>query len=905
MNNRLVIYFFFDPQGIVDDYNLVLLRDMMKNCRDLLVVSNGKLSAEGKKKFEELTDQILERENKGFDVWAYREAMFSLGWEKLQQYDEVILMNYTIMGPVFPFSEMFGSMDARPELDFWGITKFHMVPVDPYGIIDCGYIREHNQSHFIAVRKRMLSSREFHEYWENMPKIKSYGESVAYHESYFTHHFASKGYKWDVYVNTDDMKKFTEYPLLKAPKRLMQEKRCPIFKRRSFFHNYEDFLNGSIGEPTYELMEYLKTETDYDVELIWENILRCCNQALIKQCLHLNYVLPSNTSADISEILKKRKIALVMHLFYEDLIGESYRYACSMPEEADVFITVGSRKMQELAEKQFADLPCRSCKVLLIPNRGRDVGSVLVAVNPEILEYDYVCFAHDKKVTQLEVESVGASWAYECFESVLKNKDYVRNIIDTFEKNPRLGLLTPAPPNHADYFPTMGNEWGANFKATKALAKELGMHVPMSADLPPISALGCFFWYRPKAMKKLYDRQWKFEDFPEEPVKKTDGTIMHAIERLYSFAVQDAGYYPAWGFCDTVASIEITNLYFMLRMLNQAVMANGLGGKLVDVVGKLREQGPAVRALNDLHQELNSLFEGEGEKEIGHGTMMRLYYDEGEGFREMRAVSSRASFNGKHFGIEFLIPAEKSDLPVRQLRLDPGENGMLLIENFHGNLVYTDGSIEQINLSVCNTNGFIVGEKMLFIGEDPQIYIPCRSGKRVESVFFAGDAGNHIPQTLIEAAVSRKVPRMTPKLYWDCGEGMKEEWTVAAANRGKDTKLTVHFALDSDLAAKGIKKFRFDPSEFGMFALTNIKIRTISGDGSQETVSLAECSTNGFCQGDTVYFTAEDPQIVWKNKKARPCAVEIEADILEREAVHAVGHSGFGAGGIRSKVFRK
>lgn len=93
-----------------------------------------------------------------------------------------------------------------------------------------------------------------------------------------------------------------------------------------------------------------------------------------------------------------------------------------MPEEADVFITVGSRKMQELAEKQFADLPCRSCKVLLIPNRGRDVGSVLVAVNPEILEYDYVCFAHDKKVTQLEVESVGASWAYECFESVLKTK---------------------------------------------------------------------------------------------------------------------------------------------------------------------------------------------------------------------------------------------------------------------------------------------------------------------------------------------------------------------------------------------------------------------------------------------------------------------------------------------------
>ena len=51
MKNRLVIYFFYDAKGIVDEYNIVLLNDMMKNCRDLLVVSNGKLSEDGKKSF--------------------------------------------------------------------------------------------------------------------------------------------------------------------------------------------------------------------------------------------------------------------------------------------------------------------------------------------------------------------------------------------------------------------------------------------------------------------------------------------------------------------------------------------------------------------------------------------------------------------------------------------------------------------------------------------------------------------------------------------------------------------------------------------------------------------------------------------------------------------------------------
>ncbi len=903
MNNRLVIYFFYDGQGVVDNYNLVLLEDLMKSCKDLLIVSNGKLKEEGRKKFSTLTDQIIERENKGFDVWAYREALLSVGWEKLSSYEEVILMNCTIMGPVFPFAEMFTAMDARKDLDFWGITKFHKVNADPFGMIECGYIREHIQSHFIAVRRNMFSSQVFQDYWKNIPPIRSYAESVAYHESYFTHYFATQGFQWDVYVNTDDLKKFTEYPLLKVPKRLMQEKRCPIFKRRSFFHNYSDFLQGCIGEPSYELMEYLKNETAYDVDLIWENILRSCNQAEIKQCLHLNYILSSERGTDLTEILKKRKVALVMHLFYEDLLDESYHYACSMPEQTDVFITVGSEKMYQLVERRFRGLPCNRCKILLIPNRGRDVGSVLVAVNPEILQYDYVCFAHDKKVTQLKTESVGASWAYKCFESVLKNKAYVSNIIDTFEKNPRLGLLTPAPPSHADYFPTLGNEWGANYKATKALAKELGIRVPISQDQPPITALGCFFWYRPKAMKKLYDRQWKYEDFPEEPCKKVDGTIMHAIERIYSFAVQDQGYYPGWVFCDSMASIEITDLYYMLRNINLGLMSNGLGGKFVDVLSGLFAQGPAVRAMNDLHQELNNLYADNTDKGLSQGSTMRLYYDEGQGFSEESAVSGKVSFHGRRFGIEFSIPAGKK--AIRRLRLDPGENGMLFIEKFHGNLEYGDGFTKRIDMSICDTNGFILKNGFLFLGEDPQIFIPCEEQERMESVFFAGNASNQITQDMIEEGLSNsKKPRITPKLYWDCGEGMQEKNTMTAVNAGENGELKVKFQLAREAIGSQIKRLRFDPAEKGTFALGNLQIRMNYGEGKSEIVSASDCKTNGNCQGNTVYFPGEDPQLTWKIRQGNPSSIEVSAQILDSGFAQEIRQSSM-VESLRTKVFKK
>ena len=95
---RLGIYFFYDKDGIVDDYNIYLLNDLKENLDSLLVVCNGKLNPEGRAKFGRVADEILVRENRGFDVWAYKEGMEHLGWETLSQYDELVLLNFTHYG---------------------------------------------------------------------------------------------------------------------------------------------------------------------------------------------------------------------------------------------------------------------------------------------------------------------------------------------------------------------------------------------------------------------------------------------------------------------------------------------------------------------------------------------------------------------------------------------------------------------------------------------------------------------------------------------------------------------------------------------------------------------------------------------------------------------------------------
>ena len=102
----------FDAQGIVDSYVETLLTDMVKNLSELVIVVNGELTATSYAKLSAFTDNIILRENKGLDAWAYKTALESYGWDRLVEFDEVILFNATIMGPVYPFEEMFTEMAA-------------------------------------------------------------------------------------------------------------------------------------------------------------------------------------------------------------------------------------------------------------------------------------------------------------------------------------------------------------------------------------------------------------------------------------------------------------------------------------------------------------------------------------------------------------------------------------------------------------------------------------------------------------------------------------------------------------------------------------------------------------------------------------------------------------------------
>lgn len=99
------------------------------------------------------------------------------------------------------------------------------------------------------------------------------------------------------------------------------------------------------------------------------------------------------------------------------------------------------------------------------------------------------------------------------------------------------------------------------------MANKLKLKVDIDSSKEPISPLGTMFWFRTDALIDLFNQNWKYNDFNKEP-NHYDGTLLHAIERIYGFVCQNSGYYPAWLMSDKMASHEVTNLNFYLRGIN-------------------------------------------------------------------------------------------------------------------------------------------------------------------------------------------------------------------------------------------------------------------------------------------------------------------------------------------------
>lgn len=562
---RLSLFVFFDKDGYVAKYIEHIVKELKDNSQHLVVICNGFLSAKGRKLFEKYTNDIIVRENFGFEATAWKETLVQfIGWQAIRDYDEILFMNDICYGPIYPLSTVLEKMDEKPDLDFWGITR-HYTTTDFTQHHKDGVLPEHIQTYFIVVRKKMLCSPEFRMFWENMPPINNYYDDIGSFETSFTKFFQDRGFTWDTYVNMSEYQGrgydnfCANYEL---PYTLMSKNDMPFLRRKSLTQTIENSCAGP-EKDAKRAIDYIMHSTSYDVSMIWEDLLRKNNIADLYSRLHLDFVLPRN--GVIYPPAEQHRIALLMHVYYQDQIPYCLDYAKNIPDYTDVYVTTTEQNIPAVKEA-FNHLRCNKLDIRAVQNRGRDMAALFVGCKDvlEFGDYELICCIHDKKSPQVGVLR-GMAFRDITFESVLSTKDYVKNIIGLFEREPFLGYAAfPIMIGHP-YWHVLEDTWASpnNFNITMDVLEKCDVHVPVSKDKQPI-VYANVFWCRPNALKPLIDLGLDYSDFSPEPMG-VDGTFSHGLERAVTYVAQSQGYFSAALYTDEYASIYIPALMLYCR----------------------------------------------------------------------------------------------------------------------------------------------------------------------------------------------------------------------------------------------------------------------------------------------------------------------------------------------------
>src|ERR1700733_164968 len=167
-----------------------------------------------------------------------------------------------------------------------------------------------------------------------------------------------------------------------------------------------------------------------------------------------------------------------------------------------------------------------------MPNRGRDIAPKLVGFAAVHDRYDYVLPLHTKASPH---ESRLEGWRGYLLDTLLGSADIVHGVFEAFTRAPRLGMLAP---QHIDVLlPWI--RWGRNYTMAEDLATR--MDFPLTVTAPLEFPSGSMFWARSAALRPLLDLHLSVDDFQAES-GQIDGTLAHAIERLYFLFCERAGF---------------------------------------------------------------------------------------------------------------------------------------------------------------------------------------------------------------------------------------------------------------------------------------------------------------------------------------------------------------------------
>lgn len=601
--NRGLVYFHFDPHHQVRDYVVAALGSLRPHADHILLVSNSPISEVDRARLATCCDEILPRPNEGLDAGAYRAGLEHLGWERLADFDELILTNHTYYAPLRPWEEVLTRAAGWGDISFWGMTEH--ATMRPHPFLAQRELPRHLQSHWIAVRRRLLTDPAFREYWEQMPPVSSYRDSIQWHESRFTGHFAELGHTWQVAFPVDRYR--SENPAIEEAPALLADG-CPLLKRRALFHDplHQD-RQAVVGG---ELLE-AAARAGYSEDLILSDVVHTAAARDLIVNAGLTEVVTgcvpgaAGAGAETSSPERRPSGCVVVHVpaGREALeraeadglarrlasLPAHWRVVVTSPERldaADLERVTGRRPSQEDTQEDSAhgegdvsfrlvrDLDPRGtiafltqCDDLWDPGRGDD-GDEGGDGGPLVLRIT----VGPPPVPGTRADDVAHRQALDC---LLDSPGYTAGLIDLFARHPGLGVAMPAAGHIGQAHG--GPTWDGLAGAAKALSRRLGLSAELD-PLAPVAPPGAMFMARPEALRTLSEGAKELVRLTDQAAGGAEQSAerlrraraAEVLELLTVYAAMSSGFHPR----EVLTPVWAGRLYGALAYKHRVVTAD-------------------------------------------------------------------------------------------------------------------------------------------------------------------------------------------------------------------------------------------------------------------------------------------------------------------------------------------
>lgn len=538
-SGTIAIVAHFDPDDRIDECFKTLLHCVAQVCSRVIVVTTSSVPVGALADMAQV--ELIRRPNIGYDFMSYRIGLAHLG--DAEGVNAIVLVNssFVVVDDAAFIRTLRSMVEATVAHDVAGLTESRQ-------------IQTHLQSYLMAFSRRAFNAEWFRAFFDDVTPCNTKFELILKYELGLSRTFHSRA------VKATSLFKMTAKERFRACVRwlafLCREHGVSIWATSLPYKQIGQF------NPTHFAAEPLARRHGIVKKEVLQRNPHGLDTSILRRLLGPKYGAsigrrtncehrPDGNGVDrtgrkqagASGIDPRRmvtvgksgrdgvRLAVVLHLYYLDLLPEICKNLQHIIEPFDLYVTTPFEAdvLQILAATRGL---ANSTTVCLVENRGRDIRPFLMLLRSGVLErYAVALKIHGKKSLYSEK---GDEWRNQIYQDLMGTSLVVRRALTLFE-DPKVGLVGPLR-----CFLSHPRFWGANApRLAQVLNAACGQGGRESVELGFYA--GSMFWFRPAALAEVLRLPEELLAFEDEGGQQ-DGTLAHAFERAFALFARRSGF---------------------------------------------------------------------------------------------------------------------------------------------------------------------------------------------------------------------------------------------------------------------------------------------------------------------------------------------------------------------------